>query len=170
MDAPILKNPIRLLLLFAFVVLAACSDDELNSPIVGDWEGISFTTSIPVDENGDGTAHVNLEEEMDCVAMKAGFTARGNFSITSYEASYNIDIVDGEVILTHTGCSSIDETGNWTLNDASTVLYLEFIVAGKNEPTLVEVSVDLSDRQLIMKNLPFSEDGSVTYTIEFERN
>ena len=169
MDASILKNPIRLLLFFALVLLAACSDDELSSPIVGNWEGISFTASMPVDENGDGTAHINLKEEMDCVAMEAGFTARGNFSITSYEATYDIDIVDGEVILTPSGCSSIDESGHWTLNDASTILYLEFIVAGKDEAALVEVSVDLSDQQLIMKDLPFGDDGSITYTVEFKR-
>ena len=172
MDASALKNIFRLLVLVVVIVLAGCSDDELSSPLVGDWEGISFITSAPVDENGDGTAHTDLNEEMDCVSMEASFHASGNFSITSYEATYDIDIVDGEVILTPKGCSSIDENGHWTLDDSNTALYLEFNVPGKDDPTLIEIEIELSDQRLLMKNLFFSENGEevITYTVEFRRS
>jgi hypothetical protein len=101
--------------------------------------------------------------------MKASFTARGNFTITSSEATYNIDIIDGELLLTPTGCTTTNEIGKWSLNDASSVLYLEFDISGKDDPTSVEVQIELSDQKLVLKNLPFSKDGSITYTVEFKR-
>ncbi len=127
------------------VIIVSCSKEESETPLVGDWEAISFTTSEPVDENGDGTSHTDLYEEMDCVLMEASFTSRGNFTTTSFDANYDIDIVDGEVILTPTGCTPFDENGKWSLNDTETTLYLEFQVPGKDDPTLVEVQVEITD-------------------------
>lgn len=169
MDVSFLKKVVRLLLFSMLVILASCSKDESETPLIGEWEGFSFITSEPVDENMDGTAHSDLFEEMDCVSIKASFTARGNFTVTSFEATYDIEVVDGEVILTPTGCSPVDETGKWNLNDIETILYLEFDVPGKDEPTLVDVQIELSEQILVMKGLPFSDDGSITYTVEFKR-
>ncbi|WP_340111894.1 hypothetical protein [Maribellus mangrovi] len=169
MDVSILKKVLRLLLFSTLVILVSCSKEESETLLVGDWEALSFITSEPVDENMDGTAHSDLSEEMDCVSMEASYTARGNFTITSYEATYDIEIVNGEVILTPTGCSPINETGKWSLNDAETILYLEFDVPGKDEPTLVDVQIELSEQILVMKGLPFSDDGSITYTVELKR-
>lgn len=169
MNAKILRNSTRLLLFATLVILAACSKEEAETPLVGDWEGISFTTSEAVDENSDGTSHTDLYEEMDCVSMTASFTARGNFTFTSTDATYDIDIINGEVVLTPTGCTPIDETGKWSLNDAETILYLEFSVPGKDDPTIIEVQIELSDQKLILKDLWFADDGSITYAVEFKR-
>ncbi|WP_167611377.1 DUF5004 domain-containing protein [Maribellus sediminis] len=169
MDAPFLKKAIRLLLFSVFVITASCSKEESETPLAGDWEAISFTTSEPVDENGDGTSHTDLFEEMDCVMMEASFTSRGNFTTTSFDATYDIDIVDGEVILTPTGCTPIDENGKWSLNDTETTLFLEFNVPGKDDPTLVQVQVEISAQRLVLKDLWFSDDGSITYRVEFRK-
>lgn len=160
---------VRVVFLILLLVAAGCSDNEINSPLVGEWEGIRFMASEPVDENGDSTAHTDLKEEMDCVSMQATFRSNGNFILTSYEATYDIDIVNGEVILTPTGCSPIEETGRWYLNESSSILSLEFNVPGKDAPTRVEVNIQLSAERLILINLPFSDDGSITYSVEFQR-
>lgn len=169
MYAPFLKKAIRLLLFSFFVITVSCSKEESETPLTGDWEAISFTTSEPVDENGDGTSHTDLYEEMECVMMEASFTPRGNFTTTSFDATYDIDIVDGEVILTPTGCTPIDENGKWSLNDNETTLFLEFNVPGKDDPTLVEVQVEISAQRLVLKDLWFSDDGSITYRVEFRK-
>ena len=171
MDARLQKKSNGILLVLILVLFFSCSkDEEFNSPLVGNWNGISYTTSAPVDENMDGTAHTDLKQEMECVSIKASFTSRGNFTITSAEDTYDIDIINGEVILTHTGCSSYEENGTWSLNESNTLLYLEFEIPGNPETTLVEVQIELSENHLVMKNLDYSEDGSITYTVEFERS
>lgn len=161
----------RLPLLGFILIMAACSKDELNSPLVGKWEGVSFTTSQPVDENMDGTAHTDLTEEMECVKLEASFSASGNFTISSAEDTYDIDIVNGEVILTHTGCSNFEENGSWNVNETNTELYLEFKVAGNPEVTFVDVRIELSENQLIMKDLFYNEidEEIITYTVIFAR-
>ena len=158
-------------LFVALLILAACSKDELDSPLVGKWEGISFIASAPVDENMDGIAHTDLTEEMECAMMNASFSGGGSFTITSAEDTYDIDIVDGEVVLTHTGCSDVQEKGSWITNEINTLLYLEFKVPGNPESTLVEVEIELTDDQLIMKNLFYSENDEeiITYTVVFAR-
>lgn len=164
-----LKNTGILLILFT-VILSGCSDNEIDSPLVGNWKGVRFTASEPVDENGDGNTHTDLKKEMDCVSMEAKFTGKGNFTITSTDATYDIQIVNGEVVLIPTGCSSIDETGKWSLNANDTLLFLEFKIQGKDEPTIVEVQIELSARSLLMKDLLFNDDGSITYSVEFEKH
>lgn len=162
---------LRWCLLAGLLVLAACSKDEINSPLVGKWEGISFTASAPVDENMDGIAHTDLTEEMECAMMNASFSSSGSFTITSAEDTYDIDIVDGEVVLTHTGCSNVEEKGTWDINETNTMLYLEFKVAGNPESTIVEINIELSDNQLIMKDLFYSENDEelITYTVIFSK-
>lgn len=157
--------------LFAMVLLLvfACSKDEFDSPLTGEWEGVSFIASEPVDENGDGEAHTDLLQEIECVSMKAEFTSHGRFSIISTDASYDVQIVNGEVVLIPNGCTGTTETGHWTLNDNSTVLSLEFDIPGKDEPTLVEINIELSATRLVMKDLLFSEDPLITYSVEFEK-
>ena len=159
----------RVFVLFLIALIFGCNDNEIDSPIVGNWVGVNFTASEPVDENGDGTAHTDLKQELDCVSMEASFSGKGNFTITSADATYDIQIVDGEVILIPTGCNSIEETGKWSLNANDTVLLLEFKIPGKDEPTIVEVQIELSAQSLFMKDLLFNDDGSITYSVEFEK-
>lgn len=154
--------------MFLLFVLA-CSKDEINSPLVGTWQGVSYFASEPVDENMDGESHSDLTEEMDCVSMEAEFTSSGRFSITAYDATYDVQVINGEVVLIPTGCDSTTENGSWSMNETSSVLYLEFEISGKDDPFLVEIQIELSDQRLVMKNLPFSDDGSITYTVEFAR-
>lgn len=156
---------LALVLLFIF----ACSKDETNSPLNGKWTGISYIASEPVDENGDGEAHADLSEEIDCVLIEAEFASHGNFTLISSDATYDVQIIDGKVVLVPTGCTSTSETGTWTLNETSDILYLEFEIAGKDEPFLMEVQIDLSEQFFVMKDLPYNDDGSITYTVEFEK-
>ncbi len=157
-------------ILAAFLLLAiACSKDEINSPLVGTWKGVSYTASEAVDENMDGESHADLTEEMDCVSMEAEFSSSGQFSITSSDATYDVQVINGEVVLIPTGCDSTTETGSWSMNETSSVLYLEFEISGKDEAFLVEIQIELSEQRLVMKNLPFSDDGKITYTVEFAR-
>lgn len=167
-------NRLKLLLwgtlLTTLVLSGGCSKDSNNSSLTGNWVGVSFTTSIPVDENHDGTANTDLTREMDCLSMEAEFTTHGNFSITSTDVSYEVEIVNGEVVLVPTGCGSYTETGGWSLDAASTLLSLEFEVAGNPETTTVDVQIDLSNDKLIMKNLLYSEDSvRITYSVEFNK-
>ncbi len=147
----------------------ACSKDENDSPLVGKWNAVSFMASEAVDENGDGETNIDLSEEIDCVAMEASFTAAGRFSIISSDATYDVQIVDGKVVLVPTGCSSTTETGHWTTNESSTILYLEFDIAGKEDPYLMEIQIEVSNDWLVLKDLSYSDDGSITYTVEFEK-
>jgi len=151
------------------LLIFSCSKDEINSPLNGKWRGISYIASEPVDENMDGEAHADLSEEIDCVLIEAEFTSRGHFSLTSSDATYDVQIINGEVVLVPKGCTSTSENGSWTLNETSTVLYLEFDIPGKDEPYLMEVQIDLSEQHLVMKDLPYKDDGSITYTVEFEK-
>ena len=162
----LLRYPIMATLL----IIAACSKDEISSPLVGKWEGISFTTSAPVDENKDGIAHTNLKEEMECVSMEAGFSSGGNFTITSTEDTYDIEIVNSEVVLTFKGCSDAEENGRWSLNENNTMLYLEFKIPGNPEPVFVDVQIELAENQLVMKDLLYSDDEKlITYSVIFSR-
>ena len=154
-----------LILLFIF----ACSKNEVNSPLNGKWRGVSYIASEPVDENMDGEANADLSQEIDCVSIEAEFTSHGHFSLTSSDATYDVQIIDGKAVLVPTGCTSTSENGNWTLDETSTVLYLEFNIPGKDEPYLMEVQIELSEQQLVMKDLPYKDDGSITYTVEFEK-
>jgi len=157
-------------ILFLLTGIISCSKDSDNSLLTGKWVGVSFTTSVPVDENNDGTANTDLSLEMDCLSMEAEFTSRGNFSITSTDVTYEIEIVNGEVVLVPTGCGSYTETGNWNLDAASTLLSLEFEVAGNPQTTTVDVQVDFTDNTLIMKDLLYSEDSvRITYAVEFRK-
>ena len=157
--------------LMAVVLLLsfACSKDEINSPLIGKWTGISYIASEPVDENLDGEAHADLQEEIDCVLIEAEFTSRSRFSLTSSDASYDVQVIDGKVVLVPTGCTSTSENGSWTLNETSDVLTLEFVIPGKDEPFLMNVQIDLSEQHFVMKDLPYNDDGSITYTVEFEK-
>lgn len=162
-------NIIRLVCLIILLSVFACSKDEINSPLNGEWTAVSFITSEPVDENQDGVANTDLKLENDCVSMKADFTSRGRFSIVSSDAAYKVEIIDGKVVLIPDGCTSTSETGHWSLNENSTLLLLEFDIPGKDEPTLVEVKIELTDQRLVMKELPYNNGGSITYTVEFEK-
>ncbi len=162
-----MKNISRLLIIFTVTLLAGCSKDS-EKPLVGNWTAVSFTTSLPVDENGDGIALTDLYDEIECVSMEASFTERGNFSIVSTDQTYEIEIVNGEVKLIPTGCGAYTEKGRWTLNAASTLLSLEFVVDGNPETTVVDVPVEISPERLVMKELLFSEDSvRITYSVEF---
>ena len=98
MQKRLILKYLRCPLFVALLIQAACSKDEPDSPLVGKWEGISFTVSAPVDENMDGIAHTDLTEEMECAMMNASFSGSGSFTITSAEDTYDINIVDGEVV------------------------------------------------------------------------
>jgi len=163
-----LKN-CKWLLALILLLFFSCSKDEINSPLNGKWKGMTYIASEPVDENGDGEAHADLTEEMDCVLIEAEFTSRGNFSLVSSDATYDVQVIDGKVVLVPTGCTSTSETGTWTINETSDVLYLEFEIAGKDEPYLMEVQIELSEQYFVMKDLPYNDDGSITYTVEFEK-
>jgi len=163
-------NTIGKCLVAAILVLFfSCSKNDVDSPLVGTWQGLSYIASEPVDENGDGVAHADLSEEMNCVLIEADFTSEGNFSLTSSDATYDVQIVDGKVVLVPTGCTSTSETGSWTLNETSDVLHLAFEVAGKDEPYLMDIQIVLSEQQLIMNDLPYNDDGTITYTVEFQK-
>ena len=62
-----------------------------------------------------------------------------------------------KLFLAHTGCSDVQEKGSWSINEINTLLYLEFKVPGNPESTLVEVEIELTNDQLIMKDLFYSE-------------
>ncbi|HPF50697.1 MAG TPA: hypothetical protein PK335_03935 [Draconibacterium sp.] len=157
------------LLAAILVLFFSCSKDNMDSPLVGTWQGLSYIASEPVDENGDGEAHADLSEEMDCVLIEAEFTSQGNFLLTSSDATYDVQIIAGKVVLVPTGCTSTSENGSWTLNETSDVLHLQFEIAGNDEPYLMDIQIELSQQQLIMKDLPYNDDGSITYTVKFEK-
>jgi len=163
------ENIVRFICLSALLFFFACSKDEINSPLTGEWMAVSFTTSEPVDENQDGVAHTDLKQENDCVSIEADFTTHGRFSIISSDAAYKIEIVDGKVVLIPDGCTSTTETGHWSLHEDSTLLFLEFDIPGKDEPTLVEVKIELTEQRMVMKELPYSEDPLITYSVEFRK-
>lgn len=163
------ENIVRFIGLCVLLFFFACSKDEINSPLTGEWTAVSFTTSEPVDENQDGVAHTDLKQENACVSMEADFTTHGRFSITSGDAAYKVEIVDGKVVLIPDGCTSTTETGHWSLNENSALLFLEFDIPGKEEPTLVEVKIELTEKRLVMKELLYSENPLITYSVEFRK-
>ena len=158
-------------IIFILIILAVgCSKDKMDSLLVGNWEAITFTASIPVDENMDGIKNTDLKKEMDCVSMNVSFSANGKFILESTNVTYDISIVDGEVILSPNGCGVETERGTWDLNPSSTILYLEFMIEGKDKTTLLDVDIDLLENKLVLKDLFYDEDTEiVTYTVEFKR-
>ena len=103
--------------------------------------------------------------------MEANFSSSGKFTLKSTSVTYDISVVNGEVILTPSGCSAQTENGTWSIDESSTHLFLEFVVEGNPEKTLLTVEIELSGNQLVMKDLYYKEVDSetVTYTIEFRR-
>ncbi len=165
-----MKKTSILMLLTVFVI--GCSKDKTESELTGNWEAVKFTTSIPVDENLDGIKNTDLKQEMDCVSMKANFSSNRKFTLESTDITYDITIVDGKVVLTPKGCGVQNENGTWAINDASTILMLDFIVAGKEETSSLDIAIELSKNKLILKDLFFKEEDSatITYTVEFQRS
>lgn len=161
----------RAIVYLLFLLIFGCSRDEIDSPINGKWEAISFTTSVPVDANMDGVKNTDLKKEMGCVSMEADFFSNGKFTLETTSVTYDISVVNGEVALKPSGCSSQKENGTWSTDDLYTQLFLEFIIAGKDETTPLTVEIELSENRLVMKDLFYKEiDGEiVTYTIVFER-
>ena len=160
----------KIILYFFLIFLIGCSKDEINSPINGKWEAFSFITSVPVDDNQDGVKNTDLKKEMECVAMEANFSSNGKFTLESTDITYDVAVVDGSVVLTPTGCGIQTENGNWSLNESSTILFLEFKVEGNPETTSVNVNIDLSENQLVFKDLLYKEKPElISYTIEFKR-
>lgn len=160
----------RIIILILIMFAVSCSKDKSDSILVGEWEATTFTTSVPVDENMDGIKDTDLKKEMDCVSMKARFLSNGKFSLESTNVTYDISIINGEVVLTPKGCGVEVETGVWSINQSSTMLYLEFTVDGKNESTPLDISINLSDDKLVFKDLFYDEDTQIiTYTVEFKR-
>ena len=160
----------KVIISLALLVLLGCSKDKIDSVINGKWEAVSFTTSAPVDENMDGIKNTDLKKEMDCVTMKANFSSNGDFTLESTDVTYDITYVDGEVVLNPTGCGVQTEKGTWSVNESTTVLFLEFKVDGRDETTPVNVSIELSENRLVLKDLFYKEDlETITYTIEFKR-
>ncbi len=167
MNMKLRKAALYILLIIVF----GCSKDKIDSPINGKWEAISFTTSIPVDVNLDGTKNTDLKKEMSCVSMKANFSSRGNFTFESTSVTYDISVVNGEVILKPSGCGVQNENGTWKTDESLTQLFLEFIVEGNPEKTPLTVAIELSGDRLVMKDLYYKEVNSetVTYSIEFKK-
>jgi hypothetical protein len=160
----------KVIISLALLVLLGCSKDKIDSYINGQWEAVSFTTSEPVDENMDGVKNTDLKLEMDCVTMNANFSSDGNFTLESTDVTYDITYVDGKVVLKPTGCGVQTEKGTWSVNESTTVLFLEFKVEGKDETTAVDVNIELSENRLVLKDLFYKEDTeTITYTIEFKR-
>ena len=153
------------------IIAVGCSEDKFDSPINGKWEAISFMISIPVDVNLDGTKNTDLKKEMDCVSMEANFSSSGKFTLESTSTTYDITVVNGEVVLTPSGCSVQKENGTWSIDESLTHLFLEFIVEGNPENTLLTIEIELLGDQLVMKDLYYDELDSetITYTVEFKR-
>lgn len=154
-----------------FSILLSCSKEEVsNDPLVGTWEATSFITSVPVDENGDGVKNTDLMEEVGCISMRCGFGINGSVSIESSHMTYEIDIVDGKVVMTPKGCEASTERGTWTVNDAYTQLAIDFVLDGSGALNSVSIDITLTESQLIMKDMVYEEgEEPVLYTIEFKR-
>lgn len=160
----------KAIFLILIIIAVSCSKDEIDSPLVGRWEAISFITSEPVDENMDGIKNSDLAKELDCIAMTIDFSASGKISIETNEVTYEITTVDGEVVVLPNGCGPITEHGTFSLNDASTKLFVDFIVEGSNETTPVTIDISLSDNQLILHDLIYEENpNTITYTVELKK-
>lgn len=160
----------KILFFILLIIAVSCSKDEIDTPIVGRWEAISFITSEPVDENLDGNKNTDLSKELDCIAMTINFSASGKISIETNEVTYEITTVDGEVVVVPNGCSPITENGTFSLNDASTKLFIDFVVEGTNETTPVTIDISLSDNQLTLKDLIYEENpNTITYTVELKK-
>ncbi len=167
-----MRKHIKSVVIYCLLLLMiSCSKDKIDSPITGKWEAISFTTSIPVDANMDGTKNTDLKKEMGCVSMDANFSSSGKFTLESTSVTYDISVVNGEVVLKPSGCGVQKENGTWSIDESSTQLFLEFVVAGKDETTPLTVEIELSQDRLVMKDLYYKEVDleTVTYTIEFKR-
>jgi len=160
----------RIAFFMVLVFFTGCSKDKIDSLITGKWEAVNFTTSVPVDENGDGIENTDLTKEMSCVSMHANFSSNGKFTLESTNVTYDITYVDGKVVLKPSGCGVQTEKGTWNMNETSTMLFLEFIIDGKDEPEPVDINIELSENRLVLKDLFYEEtEETITYTIEFER-
>lgn len=157
----------RYLVLAALGFLVACSDQN-DLLLVGEWEGTRFTTSVPVDENLDGVKNTDLKLEMSCISMEAVFSSAGKFILHSTDPTYDVQVVNGQVVLTPTGCNLLTETGRWRLNEETLQLHLDFDAQGNNNRAALDVEIELSETLLVLKNLFYSdEDELITFSVEF---
>jgi hypothetical protein len=156
-----------------FVLLAiafSCSKDEIDSPLVGHWEATSFTASEPIDDNGDGIKNTDLIKELECISMAIDFSSKGKVSIETTEVTYDFTSVDGNLVLTPKGCGPLTEKGTWNNNDASTQLFIDFIVEGSTETTSLTIDISVTENRLVLKDLIFEESPKrITYTVELKK-
>lgn len=62
-----MKKSICLFLLsLCFVICSACTDDDINNPIIGNWKLTSWSIGIPIDINSDTEFSINLLDETQC--------------------------------------------------------------------------------------------------------
>lgn len=141
-----------------------------DSLIVGKWEATDFFTSVPVDENKDEIKNTNLKEEVECIAMEINFRSNGALSIESTNMTYDISFENGEVILKPKGCEGEIQNGKWSINENSTLLFIEFNSSTNENPDVSNIDIELTNKQLILKDMVYEEgENPITYSIKFKR-
>lgn len=60
---------VSLILVICLVFLSSCAKEEIkiHSQVIGEWKLTSYTIGSAFDIDKDGTSHLNLLNEMDCV-------------------------------------------------------------------------------------------------------
>ncbi|WP_299768729.1 DUF5004 domain-containing protein [uncultured Dokdonia sp.] len=111
--------------LLAFTVSCSSDDDSSNSGgeenLVGGWDLVAYTLDQPQDINFDGTESTDVLAQVPCFDASITFMSNGNFSSSTDEIDFDIDIVNEEAVIT---CiDPVLNSGTWELNgnDLTTV-------------------------------------------------
>lgn len=75
-----------IVVLVCSTLLFSCSKDEGGNTevsLVGTWNAISFTTSVPFDLNGDGESSADIMQELSCFGAVLIFREDKTFSSTT---------------------------------------------------------------------------------------
>ncbi|MEM5564440.1 hypothetical protein WNY78_04975 [Psychroserpens sp. AS72] len=115
---------ISLILTISFVLLSSCAKEEVvnQSQVIGEWKLTSYSIGTSFDIDKDGTSHLNLLNEIDCVnneilkfetssIVSSNETYNPTINITKSEidTTYDVNIECAEGVISFaTGFSQVD--------------------------------------------------------------
>ncbi|WP_299256022.1 lipocalin family protein [uncultured Aquimarina sp.] len=137
------------LFVMSFALLfASCSSDDDNGgnpatiSLVGTWELTSASGALPVDLNMDGTASVNLLEELPCFEDTIVVNEDSTYSQNVVEIIFDFDVtVQPPVVTADCTDAILTQTGEWNLNGEQLI----FTPAGEDSKT---VTITLTENML----------------------
>ena len=140
-----MKNLFKLLTITLLVITVSCSSDDDSSgggevegggSLVGEWDLIEYTLGAPQDINFDGVESTDVLEEVPCFDASIIFMSNGNFTSSTDEFDFDIDIINEEATIT---CADPElNSGTWELDGDS----LTTVSEGETDTQTINFSGD----------------------------